>query len=139
MKKKFPIIPLQAYIVMERSDFFFSKCPHQAHCDRMGGYILNAINMYLLDTLELLIVWNHNGINMYPLGKRVLVPSEYDSDVSYFEQSDPSSGSEDELPISGDNSGRIQSACTADCTGRPGIGFRSNCCGPASVRKPAFL
>ena len=41
----------------------------------MGGYILNVINMYLLDTLELLIVWNHNGINMYPPGKRVLVPS----------------------------------------------------------------
>ena len=50
----------------------------------MGGYILNAINMYPPDTLELLIVWNHNGINMYPAGKRVLVPSVCSLDWRYI-------------------------------------------------------
>ena len=64
--------------------------------------------------------------------------SEYDSNLSYFEQSDSGSGSDEELPISGDDSGRVQSACTADCTGRLGIGFHSNCCGPSSCATRQF-
>ena len=64
--------------------------------------------------------------------------SEYDSNLSYFKQSNSGSSSEDELPILGDNSGCIQSACTANCTGRPGIGFCPNCCGPSSCATRQF-
>ena len=78
--------PLDAVV-----DTFWKKSTgsHWLHCDWIGIYFVKETSMYLVDTVWINCLRNHNKITMYLLDKCPLAPSERKPSLSPSPSRDP--------------------------------------------------